>query len=93
MLLDKSHLQRSPKQLVETSIQGFSKEYCVMLFQSGEVVHGFAITPIHFKQIYESMAETIKQFEAAHGTIIIVKDQPVISPIQMDDLSGPKQDL
>ncbi len=81
-MLNNSHIESTPKHFVDSSLQGFGKEFIILLLGSGQSVHGFAISPIHFKQIYQGMAKTIESFEAAHG-LIEVKDEPILSPIQI----------
>lgn len=87
MNITKENLETAPKQFIDSSLQAFAKEYFLIVFGSGEMVNGMAFSPIHFKQISNGMLKTLQMYEEKYGAINI-ENQPVISPIQMDNLSG-----
>lgn len=84
-MIDKSQIDQAPKQFIDSSLQGYAKEYFVLLFGSGNAVMGFSISPIHFKQIASGMLNSIKQYEERYG-IIEVGATAIPSPIQLSNL-------
>lgn len=88
MILKDQHLQEVPKIFIESSLHGFGKEYLVLTFASGKSIYGFAINPVHYKQVVKGMLATIEQYEKEFGAIEETQAGPVTSPIQLSDLGG-----
>ncbi len=80
-------LKKTPKQFVENVSGGFTEEFFVLAFFSGDAATTFALTPKHAKRFSEWVSYQVKEYEKKHGEIDAVWVPGMKSPIQGKDLS------
>jgi hypothetical protein len=83
-------LNKIPKQFCENVNIGYSPESVVLALTSGQNLSAFALTPQHAKRLMLSLEYNIKEFEKKFGEIKTEWSPGVQSPLQMIDLTKPK---
>ena len=64
-------MQLVPKMFVDSALCGFSKEFFAIVFASGDQMTGAAITPRHFKAVFNMLKSNIDRYEKIYGEIKI----------------------
>lgn len=88
-MLDPKTLGSVPKQFIDSAIAGNNKEIFMFVFSSGELMLGFATSPVLMKAIAEMFNKNIAMYEEKFGNISMSEVHNLIpSPIQFNNLDG-----
>ena len=75
-------LKKAPKLFCESVNVGFTPEYFVMGFTSGNQGSIYSFTPQHAKRLQQYLAHQLAEFETKHGEINAKWDPKIKSPVQ-----------
>lgn len=80
--MKKDELKKAPKLFCEGVNIGFTPEYFVGAFTSGNQANIYSFSPQHMKRLAQYMTHQVKEFEDKHGEIEANWDPNVVSPVQ-----------
>ena len=75
-------LKKAPKLFCESVNVGFTPEYFVMGFTSGNQGSIYSFTPQHAKRLQQYLSHQLAEFETKHGEINAKWDPKIKSPVQ-----------
>ena len=75
-------LKKSAKLFAENIKVGFTPEYFVMGFTSGNQGSIYSFTPQHAKRLQQYLSHQLTEFETKHGEINAKWDPKIKSPVQ-----------
>lgn len=83
--------KKHQKTFCESINGGYTKEFFVVVMQSGEIENAYALTPEHMKRASKWFAHQVGEFEKKFGVINAKWEPGIQSPLQINDLKGGKK--